>query len=58
MSGIYELLLFDGLDEVDRFLHFHLVNIANVLIQKDVVAIIKLKLVEEATLRKSMAFLK
>ena len=55
---IYELLLLYGLDEVDGSLHFHLLNVADMFIQQDVVAIVKLELVEEATLRKRMAFLK
>lgn len=58
MCLINELLLFDGLDEVDSLLHFHLLNVADMLIQQDVVAIVKVEFVEEATLRESVTFLK
>lgn len=53
----YELLLFDGLDEVDGLLHFHLLNVADMFTQQDVVATVKLELVEEATLWESVTFL-
>ena len=54
---IDELLLLYGLDEVDGLLHFHLLNVADVFIQQDVVAIVELELVEEATLRESVTLL-
>ena len=54
----YELLLFDALDEVDGLLHFHLPNVANMFIQQNVVATVKLELVEKVTLQEGMTFLK
>ena len=54
---IDELLLFYCLDEVDGLLHFHLLDVADMLTQQDVVAAVKVELVEEATLRESVTFL-
>ena len=58
MSIVDHLLLLDSLNEIDRLLHFHLLNIPDVLVQQNIVATVELKLVEKAAIWERLALFK